>query len=68
MATTTLTVAIATFVTCQWNYLVAIVDKYNCKLHWLFVSETRKNWSQNYSVGVTRAAPSNSELIEYSVE
>ena len=25
---------------CQWNYLVAKVDKYNCKLHWLFGRET----------------------------
>ena len=34
------------------------LEKYNCKLHWLFVSETCENWSQNYSVSVTRVAPS----------
>ena len=31
----------STFATiCQWNYLVAKVDKYNCELHWLFGRET----------------------------
>ena len=29
--TSFLDVAIATFMTCQWNYLVVKVDKYNCK-------------------------------------
>ena len=52
--TSFLDVAIATFVTCQWNYLVAKVDKYNCKLHWLFVSETCENRLWNYLVSVTR--------------